>query len=396
MYPTIQLQPGKERTVLRGHPWIFPKAIASEPRTVSDGQLVNVSDASGKYIAKGIYNSHSLYRVRILLYPHETIQEDSVSGIINYRLEQAASLRRALDLPHANTNAFRLFNSEADGLSGLTIDYYDGVYVVMSTAYWVQLHQSSIIETITKLFQPRELIWMPQSKALQQDGWLDIPEVDLASKGKQLSVEIFEEGIRYQVQFSAGQKSGLFLDQRENHTRIASYARGKRVLDLYTYCGGFALHAAKSGASKVTAVDSSVQAIEMATINAKLNHVDALIHFEVGDSREFLAQAADYDLIILDPPKLIPSKRHLEKAKNYYRFLHRELLKVMQPGSLLLTCNCSSALSTADFLQLVVTQAEYVGKHLRILGTYGPATCHPLLPNFPEGNYLTAILLAVM
>ena len=190
------------------------------------------------------------------------------------------------------------------------------------------------------------------------------------------------------------QKTGLFIDQRENHERIASLASGKRVLDLYTYTGGFALHAAKSGARHVTAVDSSKQAIEMARMNAELNQVEN-VEFIVSDSRNYLNQAADYDLIILDPPKLVPSKKHLLQAKNYYRFLHREIFKNMRPGSLLMTCNCSSALSTLEFLNLVTSQSGPVAKQLRVLGVYGPASCHPMLPGFPEGNYLTALLLAI-
>ncbi|WP_199287661.1 class I SAM-dependent rRNA methyltransferase, partial [Escherichia coli] len=150
------------------------------------------------------------------------------------------------------------------------------------------------------------------------------------------------EGVLYHVEFAQTQKTGLFLDQRENHKRIAKLSRGKRVLDLYTFTGGFALHAAKAGALHVTAVDSSAQAIEQAKNNAVLNHLNT-IEFIKADAREYLKIAGEYDVVILDPPKLVPSQKHLQQAKNYYRFLHREAFKYMKPGSLLMTCNSLSA-----------------------------------------------------
>jgi 23S rRNA (cytosine1962-C5)-methyltransferase len=223
-----------------------------------------------------------------------------------------------------------------------------------------------------------------------QDGWETVDSLEIFGKE-----QVLEVGVKYEVDFANTQKTGLFLDQRENHQRVAGLARGKRVLDLYTYTGGFALHAAKSGATRVTAVDSSMQAIKLAKQNATLNHLDS-IEFIEADARDYLSQVGQYDLIILDPPKLVPSQRHKERAKNYYRFLHRETFKNMTPGSLLMTCNCSSALSAQEFTLLVSTQAMAVGKMARILGVYGPSSCHPTLAAFPEGHYLTAVLLVLV
>lgn len=391
MKPTISLHQDKEKTVLRGHPWIFPKAISGSSGSLLTGELVEVLDAKGHSLATGVYNEHSLYRVRVLLQSCEEMADKSLSSIVKYRLQQAIDLRRALNLPSSETNVFRLFNSESDGLSGLTIDCFGNTYVISSTAYWVEAHRAMITECLLQLLGADEIIWIQQEKSLAQDGWKvsdeDAPSVKV--------IDVCEGGIIYRVDFSLVQKTGLYIDQRENHERIASLAAGKRVLDLYTYTGGFALHAAKAGASHVTAVDSSKQAIEMAEVNASLNKLHN-VDFIVADSRNYLNQAGDYDLVILDPPKLVPSKRHIEQAKNYYRFLHREIFKNMRAGSLLMTCNCSSALSTLEFVNLVTSQATPVGKQTRILGVYGPARCHPMLPGFPEGNYLTAVLLAVI
>ncbi len=247
-----------------------------------------------------------------------------------------------------------------------------------------------IKEAIQDLFPGEEILWLAQKKPLAQDGWHE--EIELNSLQ---SAKVLEAGIIFQVDFSHSQKTGLFLDQRENHQRIAALAKGKRVLDLYSYTGGFALHAAKAGATKVTAVDSSANAISQAQQNALLNELSN-IQFIEADARDYLTQAGDYDLVILDPPKLVPSQQHLDKAKKYYRFLHSELFKSMRSGSLLMTCNCSSALSAQEFSALISSQAQAAGKQVRILGIFGPSSCHPTLSAFPEGNYLTAILLAVL
>ncbi len=383
----ISILAAKQHTVERGHPWIFPKAIAKISGKPQTGDLVAVYSESGDYLAIGAYNEHSLYRIRVLALAYEELNH--YPALITYRLKQALQLRHQLQLPNPQTNAYRLFNSEADGLSGLTIDRFNHVCVVSSSAYWVELNKDLIKQILSELLPQDRILWLAQSKPLTQDGWmhgLSLPEQERAL--------VLEEGICYQVLFGQAQKTGLFLDQRENHARIARLAPGKKVLDLYTYTGGFALHAAKAGALQVTAVDSSAQAIEQARQNALLNELDT-INFVVDDARNFLTQAADYDIIILDPPKLVPSQRHIQKAKNYYRFLHAEVFKQMKKGSLLMTCNCSSALSAAEFTALVCAQGAAQQHHVRIIGTYGPASCHPTLNAFPEGNYLTAVLLAV-
>lgn len=390
MMPSVSLQQSKQATVLRGHPWIFPKAIARQSGSLQSGCLVNVLSAEGKAIGVGVYNEHSLYRVRMLALAGEAIDCTTIESIIYHRIKQALSLRQALHLPNEQTTAYRLFNSEADGLSGLTIDCFGPYCVVSSSAWWVEAEEAIIRQCIQNLLACEAVVWLSQSKPLSQDGWQGEP-LALSTK----SVDVLEGGVRFHIDFSSAQKTGLFIDQRENHQRIASLAKGKRVLDLYTYTGGFALHAAKVGALQVTAVDSSKQAIEQAQHNAGLNHLQT-IDFVAADARDYLDKAGDYDLIILDPPKLIPSKKDLNRAKNYYRFLHREVFKLMKPGSLLMTCNCSSALSPQDFTNLVFHQAALEGKQARLLGVYGPASCHPTLPVFPEGNYLTAVLIGIV
>lgn len=389
MKAIVYLHQSKQANIKRGHPWVFPKAIEGQTN-VKTGELVDVLADNGELLGVGIYNEHSLYRVRMLALAFESVDKSSIASLVSYRLKQASLLRQSINLPNEMTTAYRLFNSEGDGLSGLTIDRFNQVCVVASSAYWVEAHKDTICHCIREVIGVDEIVWLSQAKPLAQDGWQEIIEPNAAG-----SEQVLEAGVRYQVSFSNTQKTGLFLDQRENHQRIAALSHGKRVLDLYTYTGGFALHAAKAGASTVTAIDSSAQAIVLAKQNADLNGFDC-IEFIEADARDYLAKAGDYDLIILDPPKLVPSQKHLPRAKNYYRFLHREVFKQMRPGSLLLTCNCSSAISSLEFCELTSSQAMVVGKVVRILGIFGPASCHPTLAAFPEGQYLTAVLMAVV
>lgn len=390
MRAKVILLAAKQNSIVRGHPWVFPKAIARTQGPLRTGHLVDVYNEQNELLGVGAYNQHSLYRVRILALAREAVDADSYSPLIRHRLQQAWHIRRALNLPNEQTTAYRLFNSEADGLSGLTIDRFNTICVVASSSYWVELNKELIQQLLQELMPDDQILWLSQSKPLKQDGWNEVHPVSM-----QHQTQVLEEGVIYQVEFAQAQKTGLFLDQRENHQRIASLARGKRVLDLYTYTGGFALHAAKGGAAFVTAVDSSAQAIAQASTNAQLNGLNA-IEFIEADARDYLVHAGNYDIVILDPPKLVPSQQHIQRAKNYYRFLHREIFKHMNSGSLLMTCNCSSALSTAEFCSLVSAQATAVGKQARILGIYGPSSCHPTLSAFPEGNYLSAVLVAVV
>lgn len=390
MKAAVYLHRASPGNVRRGHPWIFPKAIGRQTGKLVTGELVDVYTADGEALGVGVYNEHSLYRVRVLAHHFEQVDTTSIANLVAYRLRQALLIRQSIGLPSQTTTAYRLFNSEGDGLSGLTIDRFNHVCVVASSAFWVEAHKDIICKTICDVMSLTEIIWLPQAKPLAQDGWSDIANQETSG-----SEQVLEAGVHYQVDFNNTQKTGLFLDQRENHQRIAALAHGKRVLDLYTYTGGFALHAAMAGAVSVTAVDSSGQAIALARRNATLNKLD-FIEFIEADARDYLVKAGEYDLVVLDPPKLVPSQKYLQRAKNYYRFLHREVFKYMQKGALLLTCNCSSALSAQEFSELVSTQAMAAGKVVRILGIYGPASCHPTLAAFPEGSYLTAVLLAVV
>jgi 23S rRNA (cytosine1962-C5)-methyltransferase len=391
MTTKIFLNAAKQQKIIAGHPWVFPHAIQQIKGKPNTGEWVDVYDNEMNKIGGGFFNSNSLYRVRMIANKSLIEQFSNWQDIIQYRLEKALLLRTTLGLPNQANTAFRLCNSECDGLSGLVIDVLNDFAVVSSSAYWVEQNREQITHIIKTLLPKHQVLWFGQPKPLAQDGWTT-PYRDTAQN---LKTTIQEDSVLFEVHFENTQKTGIYIDQRENHARLARLCKGKKVLDLYTYHGGFAIHAAKAGAIEIKAVDSSEPAIEHAKRNAILNQTPD-INWEVGDAKDFLNEAGHYDVVILDPPKLIPSKKHLNQAKNLYRFLHRQLFKVMQSGSILMTCNCSSALSMQDFTNLVAQQASNEGRQIQILGTFGPALCHPTLPIFPEGQYLSAILLSVM
>jgi len=386
---SLTLNAAKVKPILFGHPWVFPKAISNYSATPDSGELVQVLSPEGECIGYGVFNAASLYRVRMLSYAAEDIAPE-LSAIVSYRLRQAWDLRARLNLPNEFTTAFRWCNSEGDGLSGLTIDVFHDVAVVSSSAYWVEQHRALIEACLRDIMKPAHILWRSQGKPLQQDGWTDVDEDPL----HEITQTVLENGIQFSVDFRHTQKTGLFLDQRDNHRRIAELSRGKRVLDLYCYTGGFALHAAKAGAAMVTAVDSSAPAIEQAQANAAQNGLTN-VNFIHDDAKEYLARAGDYDIIILDPPKLAPSRAHIQKASSMYRFLHREIFHYLKPNALLFTCSCSSAMTLPLFLQLINYSAQSSQRHCRILGTFGASGDHTMLPGFSEGNYLQGVLLTV-
>jgi 23S rRNA (cytosine1962-C5)-methyltransferase len=390
MQTKVILSSQKQQKIIAGHPWVFPQAIQKIQGSPKAGDWVEVFDSQGTLVGAGFFNDNSLYRVRMIANDKIMLNFKSWEEVLKFRIEQAIALRQSLGFPNEDTTGYRLCNSESDGLSGLVIDTFNEITVISSSAFWTELHREFILNLLKQHFPQQKFLWLGQIKPLQQDGWSS-PHRD---SGEGLKTIVKEAGVQFEINFENVQKTGIFLDQRENHQRLASLCKNKKVLDLYTYHGGFALHAALAGATDVTAVDSSAPAIEHAKHNASINGVNR-IEWIVDDAKNHLEKAKDYDVIVLDPPKLVPSKKHLNQAKNLYRFLHRQVFRNMKSGSILMTCNCSSALNTQEFTQLVAQQATAEHRQIQILGVYGPAICHPVLPHFPEGQYLTAVLVCV-
>ena len=313
-------------------------------------------------------------------------------------IETACERRSALNLPNEATSAFRLINSEGDGLSGLTVDAYGSHLVCSISAAWAEARRVEISQVLeesyaTLIGEKPQIIWRPAVSRLKSEG-LDIEADDEGGD----AVEATESSLVYEVDVW-GQKTGFYCDQRDNRNFLAPLCAGKTVLDLYCYSGGFALSAAKHGASSCIGVDSSRRAVELAQRNAERNALDGICRFEASDVSAFLNANTDgYDVVVCDPPKLAPSIRDLPRAKRKYQKINALALQAVKPGGLLLTCSCSSAMTTSEgaFLAMLREASKDAGKRLTVLRTAGAAADHVLHPAFPEGAYLTAALVQVV
>ncbi len=385
----IVLKLGKAKPFLNDEPLVFSGAIQKVIGNPAAAELVEVCTVDQQPIGVGVYNPYSNYRVRLLAKTTENLPTD-LMAILTYRLQQAINFRHTLDLPNTHTNAYRLVNSEGDGLSGLTIDVFADYCVASVTAYWLMLYKEIVLACLEKLGFSH-VIWRPQIKALEQDGWR---ETHFIVHDSEKMVTIQENDIMYQADIGLGQKTGFYCDQRQNRLVIRSLAKDRKVLDCFCYTGGFALNAAYGGAKKVVGIESSAPAIAQAQHNAKLNQLNH-ITFSNAKAEDILSSAIQYDMIILDPPKLAPSKQHLPRATQRYLKLNQLALTALPKNGLLFTCSCSNAMTQTAFLAMVHNAAKKVNRKIEILQQTGAAPDHRFLPRASYGNYLKAVLVRV-
>jgi 23S rRNA G2069 N7-methylase RlmK/C1962 C5-methylase RlmI len=369
-------------------------------------------DDNTQLIGWGVYNPHSMYRVRILCHATthpmlikslENCEEETeaLCCILETNLKSALATRRALNLPSTDTDTYRLINGEGDGLSGLAVDILGGsVAVVMSSATWCQVHRATIEDILQRHLNNLDTVWKTTPARLQQDG-MELHEED-GHENEDFMVVATESNIQYATfPYMRGQKTGFYCDQRENRFQFAKYCKDKRVLDLCCYHGGFSLNAAIHGHAKhCTGVDSSQDAIDISKANAERNKCTD-VEFVREDISHFMKQAfereQEYDVICLDPPKLAPSVSGLDRASRKYHGLNRDAMKLIsKEGGLLLTCTCSAAMTQNEglFLQTVQQAAIGAGRRITLLRVDGAASCHVQNPA-SRGNYLTAALFHV-
>jgi 23S rRNA (cytosine1962-C5)-methyltransferase len=392
MIQTISIKPGFAKPFWSGNPLVFPRAIQDCPENLKPCEWVQVFDHNQQLIGYGVYNEASLYRVRILSWANEGFEgAQTLESVLQYRLNKAQALRQVFNLPSKNTDAFRLINSEGDQLSGITIDHYANSLVISITARWGMVYQSALKNAITAVFPKHQLIWRTVEKSLKQDGW-----VEPANQSENAEpIHIVENDIRYVIDPYKGQKTGFYCDHRETRLLVRSLAEGRKVLDLFCFNGGFALNAAKGGALKVIGVDSSAAALAQANENKQLNDFPN-IEFIEQDAIKPIEGHRDFDLIILDPPKLASSKTHAKKAQQYYQELNMNALQKLPKDGLLLTCSCSQAISLQDFERIILDAARAVKKQVQILKIGGAGPDHPVDLAFLEGTYLKWLLLRII
>jgi 23S rRNA (cytosine1962-C5)-methyltransferase len=372
---------------------VYSEAIHQLKGEAEPGALVDVVDDQGRLIGRGLYSPRSQIRVRMV-----TRGDVPAHGFVRARLEQALALRKRLDLPSAEpgleTDCFRLINSEGDGLPGLTVDVYGDAVAIQFSTIGMKVREAEVVEGIQALLASRTVYEVPAGGYANVEGFSSAPRV-IAGESR-ARVPCVERGIRLEVEPLAGQKTGYFLDQRDNRALVARYARGARVLDCYSYGGGFALAALRAGAKHATCVDVSGRALAHARENAERNHLElpTLVEEDVFRYLE-TAPPRGFDLVIVDPPKFARARKDLEAAYKGYRRLNALALNACTDGALLATCSCSQLVSQEDLERALAGAAQDAGRRLQVLAVASQGVDHPVPPAFPEGRYLKLILLRV-
>lgn len=406
----VTLAGGKARLFKNGNPLVFGGAVKHvEPKQVEPGAVVDVVDGSDKLVGWGVYNPHSMYRVRLLASDEPALLEHRDLGrLLSHRIAAASMVRTAAGLPSAETTAYRLINGEGDRLSGLMVDIFDGTAVVVSSALWLERNREAISDALLALPAVSRVEWRRSEARLKKDGWepnedeeeqtADASTAGATAEGGDGALRVLENGLRYHVDI-LGQKSGFYCDQRDNRRQLAELCAGRSVLDLFCYSGGFSLCAGQAGAARCLGVDSSAAAVELATQNAALNELGGVCEFVRADVMKHLkedAQAGAYDVVICDPPKLAPTVKDLPRATNRYRKLNGLAMRAVRPGGLLLSCTCSGAMTqSGTFEQMLQDAALAEGRALTLLRRSNAACDHTIHPSYPEGQYLTAVLAVV-
>ncbi|HXU43131.1 MAG TPA: class I SAM-dependent rRNA methyltransferase [Burkholderiales bacterium] len=387
----IVLKKGREKSLRRRHPWIFSGAV--EKASGKPGDTVEVRDSAGKALALAAYSPKSQIRARVWTFD---IGQEVDAGFFRVRIQKALALREALPASK-HSNALRLINAESDGLPGLVVDRYADVPVVQFLSAGVERWRDTILDLLVEISGCEAIFERSDAEVRKLEG-LE-PRVGFARGNRNASrCPIIEHGLNFRVDVEQGQKTGFFLDQRENRQRVRALAAGRAVLDGFSYTGGFAIAALAGGASRVCAIESSKEAIQVAQENLAANPLDAArIEFVQGDVfaklRTLRDQNAKFDLVVLDPPKFAPSAAQVKNAARAYKDINLWALKLLSPGGLLATFSCSGGVSAELFQSIVAGAAVDAGADAKIIERFGAAADHPVATEFPEGEYLKGLLL---
>lgn len=389
---TIRLKPGKEESVIRRHPWIFSGAIASLPSGLQEGELVTVTDSKGTVLGTGHYQIGSI-AVRMLEFDNDSLPDDFFSR----RLRSAYNLRRELGLMRPDNDCYRLVHGEGDFLPGLVIDIYGDTAVMQAHSPGMHFARGEVAEALTLIPDARI-----RNVYYKSDTTLPF-KADLGPENGYLIGQYdgniaTENGLQFNIDWLKGQKTGFFVDQRENRSLLEKFARGRRVLNMFCYTGGFSVYAMRGGALSVDSVDSSAKAVALTDANITLNFPDDPRHRSyTEDAFKFLndMEKDKYDLIILDPPAFAKHRGAIKNGLIGYRRLNTRAFEKIKPGGILFTFSCSQAITREMFRLAVFSASVKAGRRVRILHQLSQPADHPVDIAHPEGEYLKGLVLEV-
>jgi 23S rRNA (cytosine1962-C5)-methyltransferase len=394
----VQLKPGREKSILRGHPWIFSGSIASfDPSSdqLEPGETIRVIDTSGAFLAWGSISPASTIRIRIWTRnPDETIDEKFFQS----RLENAI-VRRQDILNSDISDSYRLVHAESDGIPGLIVDQYADTLVVQFLTSGMEFWRDTLVDLLEKLTNCVRIYERSDAKVRELEG-LPLRKGILIGSDDFEHIQIVENGLKFSVDIRHGQKTGFYLDQRNNRVRVRKLAADRTILDCFAYNGGFSVPALAGDAKHVVAIESSSEAIDLGHKNITSNSLPAdQIEWVEGDVFQELRMLRDkgeqFDIVILDPPKFAPTAAHAQKAARGYKDINLLGLKLLKPDGLLVTFSCSSGIREEFFQKILAGAAQDAGVEAKILTRLGPGPDHPVALNFPEGAYLKGFVIQV-
>ena len=404
----IVIRQGKEKSLLRHHPWVFSGAI-DESSVPSQAGVYRVTTSEGRFIAWGVYDPESHIQLRLLSWKEDVIPDEQW-----WRSAVRASIirrRRFFEDKASRTTAFRIIHGEADMLPGIAADVYGKIVRIIISARVAWNMRRTVVDAVEEILHPQMIILNTDASFCAIEHMHEVTEyyrqgTRFTPAEKLDDITIRESGLHYSVTPGSGQKSGFYCDQRENRIRIESYVKDAEVLDGCSYTGGFTLHALRAGAAHVHAVDSSADAVHRLLSNVNLNvELGALdpdarnrVDAEKADIFEYLRTMPrnKYDVIILDPPKLAQTVKSLENAKKAYKDLNRTAMEKIKDGGILVTCSCSGSLSREEFRTVLGWSSKDAGVEVQVLETLGQTQDHPVRLSFPESEYLKVYILRVL
>ncbi len=388
-YPKIILNKGKEVSPLRFHPWIFSGAIAKKDAGINEGDIVEVYSSQNQFLAIGYYANGSI-AIRIISFTKTVIDESFWFEKIN----KAYNYRKQLNILNENTNVCRLFFGEGDGASGLILDLYNGHVVFQAHSWGIYLQKENVVEALKKVLGTTlKSIYNKSAETLLKQFAENVQNGFLF--GGESEVLVKENDHTFKIDFVGGQKTGFFVDQRENRKLLSGYSENKTVLNTFSYTGGFSVYACAAGASMVHSVDVSKPAIELCNKNIELNNCKNHESF-AADTFEYLKEKQNiYDIIILDPPAFAKNRDSKHNAIQAYKRLNATAIKLIKPNGLLFTFSCSGVVDKFLFYNTIASAAMEARRNVKVLHYLNQPADHPVTPYFPEGEYLKGMVLWV-